>query len=146
METNQNIQTSVREFVKDNVLCAETFEDLSIDFCCGGDNIIETACRGKDLESEEVLCELKSLGNIKTEQVADLDSLTPAQLTLHIESKNHEYLKKVLPRISDLLDKVLSTLSEFYPELKDLKIIFTHFREDLEPHLLNEQEVLFHLM
>ena len=82
METNQNIQTSVREFVKDNVLCAETFEDLSIDFCCGEDNIIETACRGKDLESEEVLCKLQSLENIKTEQVADLDSLTSAQLTI----------------------------------------------------------------
>ena len=78
---------------------------MSIDFCCGGDNALETAYRGKDLEPEEIFCKLQSLENLKTEQVADLDSLTPAQLTLHIESKHHEYLKKVLPRISDLLDK-----------------------------------------
>ena len=43
------------------------------------------------------------------------------------------------------LIKVLSTLSEFYPELKDLKTIFTHFREDLEPHLLKEERILFRL-
>jgi regulator of cell morphogenesis and NO signaling len=78
MKTHSNIQTSVREFVKDNVLCAEAFEELSIDFCCGGDNTLETACRVKDLEPEEVLCKLQLLENLKTEQVADLDSFNPA--------------------------------------------------------------------
>jgi iron-sulfur cluster repair protein YtfE (RIC family) len=38
MKTRWNTQTSVGEFVTDNALCAETFEDLSIDFCCGGDH------------------------------------------------------------------------------------------------------------
>ena len=37
-------------------------------------------------------------------KVDDLDSLTFAQLTLHIESKDHEYPKKVLHGNSDLLD------------------------------------------
>ena len=74
-------------------------------FAVWGDNTLETAYRGKDFEPEEVFCKLQSLENIKTEPVTDLDSLTPAQLILDIESKHHEYLKKVLPRISDLLDK-----------------------------------------
>jgi iron-sulfur cluster repair protein YtfE (RIC family) len=38
MKTRWNTQTSVGEFVTDNALCAEIFEDLSIDFCCGGDH------------------------------------------------------------------------------------------------------------
>jgi regulator of cell morphogenesis and NO signaling len=83
------------------------------------------------------------LENLKKEQVADLDLLTPARLTLHIESKHHEYLKKVLPRINDLLDKVLSAHGERHPELKGLNTTFTHLREDLEPHLLKEGRVLF---
>jgi iron-sulfur cluster repair protein YtfE (RIC family) len=37
------------------VLCAETFEDLSRDFCYGGDNTLETAFREKDLEPGELL-------------------------------------------------------------------------------------------
>jgi regulator of cell morphogenesis and NO signaling len=105
MKNHWNIQTSVREFVKDNVLCAESFEDLSINFCCEGDSTFETtACRKKHIEPEELLCMLQSLEKLKTEKVADLKSLTPAQLTLHIESKHHEYLKKIMPRISNLLD------------------------------------------
>jgi regulator of cell morphogenesis and NO signaling len=146
MKTHWNIQTSVGEFVTDNALCAETFEDLSIDFCCGGDNTLEKACQEKGLEPEEVLSQLKLLENPVEDQDVDLDQLTPAQLTLHIESKHHEYLKKVLPRISDLLDKVLSAHGGGHPELNDLKTTFTHLRDDLEPHLLKEERVLFPLI
>jgi regulator of cell morphogenesis and NO signaling len=146
MKTNWNIQTSVGEFVTDNALCAETFEVLSIDFCCGGDNALEKACQEKGLEPEEVLSQLKSLKTPETDQDTDLDPLTPAQLTLHIESKHHEYLKKALPRISDLLDKVLSAHGERHPELTVLKTTFTHLREDLEPHLQKEERVLFPLI
>jgi len=146
MKTHWNTQTSVGEFVTDNALCAETFEDLSIDFCCGGDSALEKACQEKGLEPEEVLSQLKLLKNPVTDQDTDLDQLTPAQLTLHIESKHHEYLKKVLPRISSLLDKVLSAHGGRHPELKVLKTTFTHLREDLEPHLLKEERVLFPLI
>ena len=58
------------------MLCAETIEYLSIDFCYGGDNTLKRACRGKDLKPEEVLCKLQWIENLKKEQVADLDSLT----------------------------------------------------------------------
>jgi regulator of cell morphogenesis and NO signaling len=146
MTTNWNIQTSVGEFVTDNARCAETFEDLFIDFCCGGDNTLANACQEKGLEPEEVLNQLKLLENPVTDQNIDLDQLTPAQLTLHIESKHHEYLKKVLPRISELLDKVLSAHGGRHPELKVLKTTFAHLREDLEPHLLKEERVLFPLI
>ena len=146
MKANWNIQTSVREFVTDNALCAETFEDLSIDFCCGRDITLEKACQEKGLEPEEVLTRLKLLEVPEADQNIDLDQLAPAQLTLHIESKHHEYLKKVLPRINDLLDKVLSAHGGRHPELKVLKTTFTHLREDLEPHLLKEERILFPLI
>jgi len=146
MKTNWDIQTSVGEFVTDNALCARTFEDLSIDFCCGGDSTLEKACQEKGLGPEEVLSQLKLLGTPVADQDTDLDQLTPAQLTLHIESKHHEYLKKILPRISDLLDKVLSAHGERHLELKVLKTTFTHLREDLKPHLLKEERVLFPLI
>jgi regulator of cell morphogenesis and NO signaling len=146
MKTHWNIQTSLGEFVKDSALCAEAFEDLSLDFCCGGDNTLEKACREKSLEPEDVLGRLKLLKKPEADQDVDLDQLTPAQLTLHIESKHHEYLKKVFPRISDLLDKVLSAHGERHPELKDLKTAFKYLREDLEPHLLKEERILFPLI
>jgi len=146
MKTHWNIQTSVGEFVTDNALCAETFEDLSIDFCCGGDSTPEKACEEKGLEPEGILGQLKLLEKPEVDQDVDIDQLTSAQLTLHIESKHHEYLKKALPRISDLLNKVLSAHGGQHSELKDLKTTFTHLREDLEPHLMKEERILFPLI
>jgi hypothetical protein len=54
--------------------------------------------------------------------------------------------KKVLPRISDSLDKILFAHGGRHPELKGLKTTFTHLREDLEPHLLKEERVIFPLI
>ncbi len=146
MNTQWNIQTSVGEFVKGNVLSAKAFEDLSIDFCCGGDDTLENACQKNGLEPKEILNQLMLLENPVADQDIDLDQLTAGQLTSHIESKHHEYLKKAFPRISVLLEKVLLAHGGRHPELKALEITFTKLREDLEPHLLKEERVLFPLI
>ena len=73
MKTHWNTQISVGEFVTDNALCAETFENLSIDFCCGGDNTPEKVCKEKGLEPEGVLSQLKLLENSEIDQGAYID-------------------------------------------------------------------------
>ncbi|MBT6717085.1 MAG: iron-sulfur cluster repair di-iron protein [Nitrospina sp.] len=146
MKTQWGIQTSVAEFVKNNVLCAETFEELSIDFCCGGESTLEKACQEKGLEPKQVLGRLMQLQSPSQDSDVDLEVLNPGELTLHIESKHHEYLKKVFPRISDLLEKVLAAHGERHPELKSVQKAYSHLREDLEPHLMKEERVLFPLI
>ena len=73
MKTHWNTQISFGEFVTDNALCAETFENLSIDFCCGGDNTPEKVCKEKGLEPEGVLSQLKLLENSEIDQGAYID-------------------------------------------------------------------------
>jgi regulator of cell morphogenesis and NO signaling len=73
MKTHWNTQIYVGEFVTDNALCAENFEDLSIDFCCGGDNTLEKVCKEKGLEPEGVLSQLKLLENSEIDQGAYID-------------------------------------------------------------------------
>ena len=36
----------------------------------------------------------------------DVSALAPGELTAHLESTHHVYLKKVLPSLTDLMDKV----------------------------------------
>ena len=146
MNSNWSTQTKVGEFVEDNILCAQNFEDLSIDFCCGGETSLENACLDTGLEPEDVLNRLRGLENPKTGQEGDLNSVTPGQLTLQIESEHHEYLKKALPRIAELLTKVLSAHGDRFPELIVLEVKFAELREELEPHLLKEERVLFPLI
>ena len=53
MKTHWNTQISVGEFVTDNALCAETFEDLSINFVLEGTIPLKGFARKKALNLKE---------------------------------------------------------------------------------------------
>ena len=61
METSLGIDDPVKSFVKNNPQCAKVFEELNIDFCCGGDTSLLTACEEEDLEPHWVYQRLVEL-------------------------------------------------------------------------------------
>ena len=72
--------------------------------------------------------------------------MTPTELTEHLESTHHVYLKKALPRLVALMDKVHQAHSPRHPELTRLQTVVENLRVDLEPHLLKEEQILFPLI
>ncbi len=133
----------VKSFVKNDSGCAAVFEELNIDFCCGGDVSLQTACLEQGLKTDEVY---QRLMESPTSDEKDISALTPTELTTHIESTHHIYLKEALPRLTALMEKVCQAHSSRHPELKPLQAVFENLRADLEPHLLKEERVLFPLI
>ena len=146
MKTELTVNDPVKSFVKNNSQCAEAFERLSIDFCCGGDTSLLSACEEKDLQPNQVYQRLMELPSGLTIGKKDVSDLAPAELVDHIESTHHVYLKKALPRVVLMMDKVCQAHSSRHPELIRLKTVLDKLREDLEPHLLKEERVLFPLI
>ena len=72
--------------------------------------------------------------------------MTLTELTEHLESTHHVYLKKTLPRLVALMDKVHQAHSPRHPELTRLQTVVENLRVDLEPHLLKEEQILFPLI
>ena len=72
--------------------------------------------------------------------------MTLTELTEHLESTHHVYLKKALPRLVALMDKVHQAHSPRHPELTRLQTVVGNLRADLEPHLLKEEQILFPLI
>ena len=64
-------------------------------------------------------------------------------LTHHIVTKHHEFMKKELPRIGGLLDKVLSAHGANHPELTTVGTVFSGLRHEIEGHLAKEEQALF---
>lgn len=48
-----------------------------------------------------------------------------------------------MPRITALLDKIVSVHGDRHPELADVAACYGRIRADLEPHLMKEERVLF---
>lgn len=61
----------------------------------------------------------------------------------HLEATHHRYLWNELPRLSELIDKIVGVHGGRHPELADVVGTFAQVRADLEPHLLKEERVLF---
>lgn len=67
----------------------------------------------------------------------------PAELVDHLQATHHAYLHDELPRLTALADKVAQVHGGRHPELLDVQRLYGELRDDLEPHLAKEEQVLF---
>lgn len=136
-----NPKTTLGSLVLTRPNLAPLLELRGLDYCCGGHQSLEDACQEAGLDTEEILDALAEVP-LPANPPPWID-LGLVDLTDHIEAIHHAYLRDELPRLNDLLDKVTGTHSERHPELFEIQRTLTTLRNELEPHLLKEEAVLF---
>jgi regulator of cell morphogenesis and NO signaling len=118
------------------------FQEHEIDFCCGGKIPLSEACRRRGLDVLAILSALRSAVTPVTEQSWSEASLTA--LVRHIQGRYHEPLRAELPRLSAMLEKVVSRHGEHLPErLLPLQETFRILQRELLAHMEKEDRVLF---
>jgi len=115
-------------------------ESYGLDYCCGGQRTLSTACEGADVDPAAVIAELDALD---AGPAPDWVPLSPGLLVDHLETTHHAYLHDELPRLEALADKVAGVHGPGHPELVELHRLCIALREDLEPHMAKEERVLF---
>jgi regulator of cell morphogenesis and NO signaling len=119
------------------------FEKLGIDYCCGGDRTLDEACLGANLSVEVVSLELEKAAAQTGAAPRDWRSETLTSLAAHIIDTHHFFTKQELARLEALLEKVLGKHGENHPELFEVWKLFLRLKQDLIPHMLKEEQVLF---
>ena len=136
--------STVADWVTDNPKTASVFENLQIDYCCGGGASLAEACASKGLDAAAILSQLTSATAIPTDAPQESwQECTLSELCDHIESTHHAYLRSVLPRLTELIAKVVEAHSGAHPELPEVQRVFSDLREELEPHMMKEEQILF---
>jgi regulator of cell morphogenesis and NO signaling len=120
---------------------AADLERRGLDYCCHGGRTLAEAARDAGLDGQTVAAELSAMH--ADESVAEWASLGLAELVDHIETVHHHHLWAELPRISALVDKIVTVHGERHPELSDVQRFYNELRADLEPHLEREEQQLF---
>ncbi|MBP7929745.1 MAG: iron-sulfur cluster repair di-iron protein [Acidimicrobiia bacterium] len=123
-----------------NPLTTRILERHQLDYCCGGQRTLQQACDELGLDADTIIIELESLD---AAQPADWTSLSPAQLVDRIEATHHRYLHEELPRLAALAHKVAGVHGWRHPELNELHTAYLALEQDLKPHLMKEERVLF---
>lgn len=146
MINNFKVSDKVGDIVATFPGASSLFLEYRIDFCCGGNRPLSEAIREQKLNEENIINLLNDRYKEfqeKNEEFTDWVKEKPGKLVDYIVNKHHRYLKEELPRISELIFKILSVHGSSHPELFKVHKLFNTLRTELEGHLVKEEEYLF---
>lgn len=145
--TTMDTKRTVGALVTEQPARARVFEQYGIDYCCGGKTPLADACAAKGLDSQEVLDRImaEDARQANTDQT-DWSQATLSDLIDHIEQTHHVYLRRELPRLTTLTAKVREVHGANRPELVLVEEVFLTLQDELESHMMKEEQVLFPLI
>jgi regulator of cell morphogenesis and NO signaling len=117
-------------------------EEYGIDYCCGSGKSIAEASASAGVSMDELLAAIEQ----SSEPAIcgkDYSTLNQRDLVDHILGTHHVFTREELSRLDALLRKVVSVHGARHPELLSIQSTFRQLRDDLMPHLLKEENVLF---
>lgn len=121
---------------------ARLFERLGLDYCCGGKVPLAHACASRGLDTATVVAMLNAL-EPDAATSGDWSRAPIDELCDHIVEAHHAFLRRELPRLSTLLEKVERAHAGDRPELHEVRHTFEELRAELEEHLTEEERTLF---
>jgi regulator of cell morphogenesis and NO signaling len=137
-------EKTVRDWALENPGVTRVFEKLGIDYCCGGSQTLEQACRTVNLPAEQVL---DSLQAALASEVAGSDRgwqrESLADLIAHIVNTHHKYVREEVARLGPLFEKVCSVHGKNHPELARMQATFADLTQELAMHMMKEEKILF---
>jgi regulator of cell morphogenesis and NO signaling len=139
---NLNEEKTVSDIVTQNIKTAHVFKKQGSDFCCGGGITVQQACEKNNVNYEQLMSELTSVEK-PTNQEEDFDAYELDQLLDFIINNHHVYVRESLPILTQYVNKVARVHGHHYNELLTVKDIFLQVKEELESHLLKEENILF---
>ena len=134
-------QTHVADLATQYPATIRIFQRHGIDFCCGGKRPLGEVCAEKKLSFAELKEDLEGALSAAPSAVREETSLEG--LVRHIVERYHRPLDEELPRLEQMMQKVLRVHGERHPELAQIAAIFDEIWADLGPHMMKEERVLF---
>ncbi len=141
-------EKTVRELALEKPGAARVFEKLGIDYCCGGKQTLDQACRAASLSVDEVLdaLEVAQPSGQASPKESNWQTGPLADLIFHIKNTHHKYTREEIARLGPLFDKVCSVHGERHRELFELRATFQGLAQELTTHMMKEEMVLFPYM
>lgn len=138
-----HIEPTVAELVTLNFSRARVFEQLGIDYCCGGNISLSEACRKQGLDPQAVQQRLAEADQGPNRPTLDPQHTSPDILAGYIESVYHVPLKYELVRLTELMSHVAGHHGQDRPQLIEAEQLFGRLRAEMEAHMEHEETELF---
>lgn len=138
------ITDTVAEIVTRRPALSRVFEAEGIDYCCGGKKSLDQVCRETGRNPASLLARLEASASEPAEGPdVDAASMSLSELAGHIEQTHHAYLKRELPRLDALTERVATVHGDRDERLPDVRRVFLVFANELATHMMKEEQILF---
>lgn len=143
MSRFQSTQT-VASVVAEAPRTARVFERHGIDFCCGGKVALEQACVEKGVSANVLLDELERAATVVEPGRRDWRAARAGEVVQHVLDVHHAFVKRELPRLGALMDKVERVHGAAHPTvIPPMARLWRQLSMELAMHLRKEEEILF---
>lgn len=140
---NISAKSIVGELVAEDYRTATVFKHNKIDFCCKGNRTIGEVCQKAQLDTAQLIDDLKKSTQKTDNAITDFKSWDIDLLADYIEKKHHRYVEKKIPELKAYLNKIVKVHGQRHPELIEIEQLFTASAHDLLSHMQKEERILF---
>jgi regulator of cell morphogenesis and NO signaling len=137
-----NLSTTLGDIVSTNERYAAVLDGAGLDYCCGGRRTLDQAAAEAGIDGSVLLGTLLRATE-PTEPGPPWADLDAGALCDHITESHHGFLRRRLPELLALSDKVLGVHGERHPELSEVHRTLQVFWAETCPHLDHEEAALF---
>jgi regulator of cell morphogenesis and NO signaling len=137
----------VGRLVADRPARSRVFERFGIDYCCGGKVPLDLACErhGVDLDSVRRELDACDAAGLESDH-GDWSRRATGELIDHIVDVHHAYLRRELPRLMALADRVAEAHGARHPEMVEVRRVLGPLREELLAHPIKVERILFPML
>jgi regulator of cell morphogenesis and NO signaling len=137
-------ETTVRDLALENPAAVRVFDELNIDYCCGGSKPLSEACAKAGISVDALLRHIEQASTrFPASEDRDWNRAPLGELMQHIVNRHHAYLREALPQIGQVTRKVAAAHGERHSEVLNVEHLFRLLVQELEPHMMKEEQVLF---
>lgn len=136
-------EQTVRDLAASLPGATRVFEEFGIDYCCGGGKSLRDACAKVGIPEESVTEALERASQSSKTDEFDWNSSSLGALADYIVERHHSFTKTEISRLEQLSEKVASVHGKKHPELLEIQSFVQRLGQDLQDHMLKEEQVLF---
>ena len=133
----------VGELVAERPGRSRVFQSFAIDFCCQGGRTLSEACKKKGVPVDALVEQLEAELADPAPPQRNPAELPPDELVTYILEQHHEFLRRELPRLHAMAERVAHVHGGHTASLVEIFDIFLALEDELNSHMQKEEMILF---
>jgi regulator of cell morphogenesis and NO signaling len=137
------LDRTVGELVAERPGRSRVFQTFKIDFCCQGARTLREACQRGGVAVGAIVEQLETEAADISASKQNPADLAVDELTAYLVETHHQYLRRELPRLYAMAERVAHVHGRHTPALVEIFRIFATMAAELIAHITKEEQVLF---